>query len=91
MKNPILNHNRDMQYVFKLVYLPLLDITKNFKIENKLAKEFSKINSKTYIVKLREDVYWQDKTKFNAQDVSTLVQTTTSFCNDFEAHQKTHR
>ena len=67
--NPILSNNRDVQYLTKLIFEPLLDITKDFRIENKLAKEFSKINAKTYIVKLREDIYWHDKTKFAAEDV----------------------
>ena len=67
--NPILSTNRDTQYICKLIFDPLLDITKDFKIENKLAKEFSKINDKTYIIKLREDVLWHNKTKFTAKDV----------------------
>ena len=72
--NPILSNNRDVQYFLKLVYLPLVDITQDFKTENKLAKEFSKINSKTYIVKLKEDVLWHDGKKFNAQDVIFTVE-----------------
>ena len=38
--NPIFSKNRDIQYISKLIYEPLLNITKDFKIENKLAKEF---------------------------------------------------
>lgn len=67
--NPILSKNRDIQYLDKLIFEPLLDITYDFKIENKLAKEFSKLNDTTYILKLREDVYWHDKEKFTSDDV----------------------
>ncbi len=67
--NPILSNNRDIQYIGKLIFEPLIDISKDFKIENKLAKEFSKINDKAYIVKLRDDVLWQDGEKFTADDV----------------------
>lgn len=67
--NPILSSNMDIQYISKLIFEPLLDITKDFKIENKLAKEFSKINDKTYIVKLKEDILWHNKTKLTAKDV----------------------
>ena len=37
--NPILSNNRDIQYIDKLVFEPLVDITKDFKVETKLAKE----------------------------------------------------
>lgn len=71
--NPLLSHNRDIQYIDKLIFDSLLDITYDFKIENSLAKEFSKINSLTYIAKLKEDVYWHDGTKFNADDVTFTI------------------
>ena len=67
--NPILSGNRDIQYISKLIFKPLLDITKDFKIENNLASECSKINSETYLIKLKSDIYWHDKTKFTAKDV----------------------
>ncbi len=71
--NPILSKNRDIQYIDKLIFQSLLDITYDFKIENLLTKEFSKIDDKTYIAKLREDVYWHDGTKFTAEDVVFTV------------------
>lgn len=67
--NPLLSNNRDIQYIDKLIFDSLLDITVDFKIENSLASEFSKINSTTYLIKLRDDIYWHDGTKFTAQDV----------------------
>lgn len=67
--NPILSNNRDIQYIDKLIFDSLLTVSYDFKIENLLAKEFSKINPTTYIVKLRDDVYWHDNTKFTAKDV----------------------
>lgn len=67
--NPILSNNRDIQYIDKLIFEPLLDIGYDFKIENKLAKEFSKINDTTYIVKLEDNIYWHDGKKFTSDDV----------------------
>lgn len=67
--NPILSNNRDIQYIDKLIFDSLLDITLDFKIQNSLANEFSKINSTTYIIKLKDDVYWHDGIKFTAEDV----------------------
>ena len=46
--NPILSNNRDIQYIDKLIFQSLLDITLDFKIENLLTKEFSKIDDTTY-------------------------------------------
>lgn len=67
--NPILSYNRNIQYVDKLIFKSLVSITYDFQIENSLAKEFSKINDITYIVKLEEDMHWHDGTKFTAKDV----------------------
>lgn len=67
--NPLLSHNRDIQYIDKLIFQSLLDISYDFKIENLLAKEFSKVNLTTYIIKLKEDVYWHDGINFTANDV----------------------
>lgn len=67
--NPILSNNRDVQYIDKLIFEPLLDMSYDFKIENKLAKEFSKINDTTYIVKLEDNIYWHDGEKFTSDDV----------------------
>ena len=36
--NPILSNNRDIQYIDKLIFQSLMDITYDFKIENLLAK-----------------------------------------------------
>lgn len=71
--NPMLSNNRDIQYINKLIFEPLIDITYDFKIENKLAKEISKINDLTYIIKLNEDIYWHDGEKFTTKDVKFTI------------------
>lgn len=72
--NPILSNNRDIQYIDKLIFDPLLDVSYDFKIENSLSEEFSKINDTSYIVKLKEDVYWHDGTKFTSKDVIFTIE-----------------
>ena len=67
--NPILSTNRDVQYINKLIFNSLIDISYDFKIKNNLANEFSKINDITYIVKLKDNVYWHDGERFTANDV----------------------
>ena len=72
--NPILSNNIDTQYISKLIFDPLLDITKDFRIENCLTKEVSKLNSKTYLIKLKDDIYFHDGSKFTAQDVIFTIE-----------------
>ena len=72
--NPILSNNRDVQYLDKLIFDSLLDITYDFKIENSLASEFSKINNTTYLIKLKEKINWHDGTKFTAKDVIFTIE-----------------
>lgn len=40
--NPLLTQNKDVQYVDKLVFNSLVNVNKNFEIENDLAQEISK-------------------------------------------------
>lgn len=72
--NPILSNNRDVQYIGKIIFDSLVDISYDFKISNSLAKEFSKINSVTYLIKLKEDVFWHDGTKFTSKDVVFTIE-----------------
>lgn len=67
--NPILSYNRDVQYIDKLIFKSLLNITYDFRIEPSLAKEFSKISNTIYLIKLNENIYWHDGMKFTSQDV----------------------
>jgi peptide/nickel transport system substrate-binding protein len=72
--NPILSNNRDIHYIDKLIFNPLIDLSLDFKITNLLAKEFSKINSTTYLIKLKEDIFWHDGTKFTSKDVVFTIE-----------------
>ena len=67
--NPILSNNRDIQYIDKLIFKPLIDIDFEFKTQYQLAEEFSKINDTNYILKLKDDIYWHDGKKVNIEDV----------------------
>ena len=72
--NPLLTNNSDVQYILKLVYKPLLDISKDFELKPVLAKEYSRLNEKTYIIKLDENAFWHDGTKFSAEDVVFTIE-----------------
>lgn len=71
--NPYLTNNRDVIYLTQLIYEPLLTITYDYKINNCLASEVSKIDSKTYIIKLKENIMWSDGTSLSSKDVDFSI------------------
>ena len=71
--NPILSNNQNVQDIARLIYEPLLNITEDYKLELCLAKEYSKVNDTTYLIKLRDDVVWQDGIKLTAEDVRYTI------------------
>lgn len=71
--NPILTTNQDIQYISKLIYDPLVNISENFKLEPELATEWGKLDNKTYLIRLNEKKDWHDKEKFTAKDVEYTI------------------
>ena len=48
-------------------------IAENYKITTCLAKEWSKLNETTYLVKLNENTKWQDDSEFTSKDVEFSI------------------
>lgn len=71
--NPILSKNQDIQYILKLIYEPLINIGQDFKLEQGIATEWSKLDDKTYLIKLDENKSWQNGEKFTAKDVEYTI------------------
>ena len=71
--NPILSKNQSIQNISRLVYEPLLNIDENYRIELCLAKEWNKVNATSYIVKVKDNVKWQDGNKFTAKDIKFTI------------------
>ncbi len=71
--NPILSKNQNIQDVARLIYEPLLNITKDNKIQLCLAKEWSKQSPTSYVIKLKEDIKWQDGNVLTAKDVQFTI------------------
>lgn len=67
--NPIISNNKNVQDISKLIFEPLITLTEDYKLEGVLAKEWSKISEKTYIIKLNENILWHDGKKFDSSDV----------------------
>lgn len=73
--NPILTQNRDIININHLIFEPLLTITEDYHITSCLAKEWSKVENKSYILKLNENVRWHDGNEFNSEDVKFTIET----------------
>lgn len=71
--NPIISKNQNIQDISRLIYEPLLDIDKDYKIELCLAKEWTKVNETSYVIKLKENIKWQDGSDFTAKDVQFTI------------------
>ena len=67
--NPILSNNKNVHDISRLIFDPLFTITQDYKVKGVLAKECSRIDEKTYIIKLKENIKWQDGNKFDSSDV----------------------
>jgi peptide/nickel transport system substrate-binding protein len=71
--NPILSNNQNVQDISRLIYEPLLNVTSDNKIELCLANEWSKQSSTSYVIKLKENVKWQDGNILTAKDVQFTI------------------
>ena len=71
--NPILSKNRNVQEIAKLIYEPLINLSADFKLEQCLATEWSKVDNNVYVIKLREGVKWHDGSNFTARDVKFTI------------------
>lgn len=71
--NPILSKNQNIQDIIRLIYEPLLNITSDNKPQLCLAKEWSKQSVTSYVIKLKEDIKWQDGSTLTAKDVQFTI------------------
>lgn len=72
--NPVLSTSKDVQYLSVLIYDSLLKMTPDFKIEGGLAEEWSAINEKAYLIKLKNNIKWHDGTDFTSKDVKFTIE-----------------
>ena len=71
--NPILSKNKNIQDISKIIFEPLITLTKDYKIENCLAQEWAKQSETVYLIKLRDDKKWSDGQKFTSDDVRFTI------------------
>lgn len=71
--NPIISNNRQIQNLSRLVFEPLLNIKENYEIELCLAKEWSKTSSTSYVIKLKDNIKWNDGNNLTAKDIQFTI------------------
>lgn len=72
--NPLITKNKDIISLSTILYEPLLKITENYEIELELASEWSKSNSTTYLIKLKDNLKWEDGSNITGNDVKFTIQ-----------------
>ena len=73
--NPLITKNQDIINLSTILYEPLLGITKDYGIELKLAQEWSKVDGTTYLVKLKDNLKWDNGEQITGEDVKFTVET----------------
>ena len=71
--NPLISNNKEVLNIDKLIFEPLLKINENYQIEMCLAKEYSKINPTSYIIKIDNNKKWQDGMNIIAKDIQFTI------------------
>ncbi len=72
--NPIISQNRDIINLSTILYEPLMSLTEDYHLKYCLANEYSKINDKTYIVTLKDNLKWEDGSSITSQDVQFTIE-----------------
>ena len=73
--NPYITQNREMLYIDSLIFEPLLSISQDYSLNECLAKEWSKVDAKSYVIKLKENVKWSNGKNLTATNIKDSVQT----------------
>ena len=72
--NPLITNNKDIISLSTILYEPLLEITEDYGIELKLAEEWSKSDSNTYLIKLKENLKWDNGNNVTGEDVKFTIE-----------------
>ena len=71
--NPILSKNKNVQDISKIIFEPLMTLTKDYKLEYCLAKEWAKQSETVYLIKVKDNRKWADGQRFTADDVKFTI------------------
>lgn len=71
--NPLISNNKEILNIDKLIFEPLINITKDYKLEMCLATECSKISETSYVIKIDNNKRWQDGSSLVAKDIQFTI------------------
>ncbi len=72
--NPLMSNNKEILNIDKLIFEPLINITKDYKLEMCLATECSKISDTAYVIKIDTNKKWQDGSFLVAKDIAFTIE-----------------
>ena len=72
--NPLITNNKDIISLSTILYEPLLGISDDYEIELKLAEEWSKKDSTTYLITLKDNLKWEDGSNVTGNDVKFTIE-----------------
>lgn len=72
--NPLISNNREIINISPIIYEPLFTLDKTYKLQECLAKEYSKLSNTCYVIKLKDNIKWQDGTAFTTEDVIFTIE-----------------
>ena len=71
--NPFLTNNRDIINFGKIIFEPLVNVTPDYHVTLCLAKEVTRVDDVTYLIKVDNEIKWQNGTNLKAEDVKFTV------------------
>lgn len=73
--NPLITKNKDIISLSTILYESLLTLSNKYEIELGLASEWSKSDNKTYLIKLKENLKWENGTSVTGADIKFTIET----------------
>lgn len=71
--NPLFTNNKEVININKIIFEPLMYVDKDYKIQMCLAKECSKTSDTSYVIKIDNNIKWQDGTALIAKDIQFTI------------------
>lgn len=71
--NPLITNNKEVINISKLIFESLVELDENYVAKMCLAKEIAKINSKSYLIKINNEIKWEDGDVLTIDDIEYTI------------------
>lgn len=71
--NPLITNNKEVINISKIIFEPLIELNEKYEPQMCLVKEFAKISSTSFLVKINSDVKWEDGEKLSFEDIDFTI------------------